>query len=144
MEPKEDVKADLITIAGGMDLEVTHLDGSKELVRVRQIPATKIERFMTKLSDEALSVAIYCDKESSNGWVDSLTHESVNEICEKGLALNETFLGAWCRRRAKWIEMMNVGVIADLQKRLTNLNETLASVSSAPASPITTDSPQKR
>jgi len=141
---EQKAKQDLITVAGGVDLEVTHQDGSKEMVRVRQIPATKIERFMTKLSDEALSVAIYCDKESSNGWVDSLTHESVNAICEKGLELNESFLGAWCRRRAKWIEMMNVGVIADLQKRLANLNETLASASSVQSSPITTDSPQNR
>jgi hypothetical protein len=142
-EPKDD-KNDLITIAGGVELEVTHLDGTKETVKVRQIPATKLERFMTKLADESLSVAIYCDKESTNGWVDSLTHESINEVCEKGLEINEPFLAAWCRRRAKWTEMLNVGVIADLQKKLATLNEILHSVSSAQALPTTTDSPQKK
>ncbi len=50
---------DLITIAGGVELEVTHLDGRKETVKVRQIPATKLERFMTRLTDESTSVAIY-------------------------------------------------------------------------------------
>ena len=135
---------DLITIAGGVELEVTHLDGRKETVKVRQIPATKLERFMTRLTDESTSVAIYCDKESANGWVDSLTHESINEVCEKGLEINEPFLAAWCRRRAKWVEMMNVGVIADLQKKLATLNQVLASATSAQSSLTTTDSPQNK
>jgi hypothetical protein len=142
-ETKQEKEA-LITIAGGVDMEVTHLDGRKETVKVRQIPATKLERFMTRLADESTSVAIYCDKESSNGWVDSLSHESINAVCEKGLEINEPFLAAWCRRRAKWTEMMNVGVIADLQKKLETLNTVLASVSSAQASLTTTNSPQEK
>ena len=36
--------------------------------------------------------------------------------------------------------MMNVGVIADLQKKLNTLSEALVSVSSAARLPITTDS----
>jgi hypothetical protein len=132
----------MVTISGGVEMIVTHLDGSKETVKVRQIPATKIETFMSKLVDESTSVSIYCDKPQE--WADTLTQQSIDDICEKGFEINESFLNAWCRRRAKWTEMLNVGVIADLQKKLTALNDLLASVSSAQKLPITIDLPQKK
>jgi hypothetical protein len=119
----------IITLNGGVELTLTHLDGTKETVKVRQIPATKLEQFMNKIADESVSVAIYCDKPVE--WVDTLTLESINDVCEKGLEINEAFLGKWCSRRAKWTEMLNVGIIADLQRKLQALNEVLASVSSA-------------
>ncbi len=146
VSPSEDdakkASDELITIAGGVELEVTHLDGRKETVKVRQIPATKLEQFMTRLADESISVSIYCDKDVK--WVDSLHHASIDEICEKGLEINKSFLTAWCRRRATWTEMMNVGVIADLQKKIASLNDLLVSLGSAPKSLTTTDSAQER
>jgi hypothetical protein len=135
-------KEDIITIAGGVEIEVTHLDGTIESVKVRQIPATRLEEFMTRLADESTSVRIYCDKE--DGWADTLTHESVSDICNKGYEINESFLNAWCLRRAKWTEMMNVGIIADLQKKLASLNEALASVSSSQKSRTGTDLPPRK
>jgi len=141
-DPELTERNNIITIAGGIHMEVQHIDGTKETVKVRQIPATKLETFMTKLADEATSVSIYCDKPTE--WVDTLTQESMNEICEKGLEINESFLNAWCRRRAKWTEMMNVGVIAEMQTKLDALNAILASVTSAQKLPIITASDQKR
>jgi hypothetical protein len=132
----------MVTIAGGVELEVTHIDGKKETVKVRQIPATKLEEFMTHLADEATSLRIYCDKPSE--WADTLTHDSINAICDKGHEINSPFLEAWCRRRARWTEMTNVGVIAELQKKMAALTEILHSVASAQQSPTTTDSPQKK
>jgi hypothetical protein len=141
-DPELTERNKIITIAGGIHLEVQHIDGTKETVKVRQIPATKLETFMTKLTDEANSVSIYCDRDTD--WVDTLTQESVNQICEKGLEINESFLNAWCRRRAKWTEMMNVGVISELQTKLDALNAILASVTSAQKLPIITASAQKK
>jgi hypothetical protein len=132
----------MMTIAGGVEITARHLDGSSEQVKVRQIPATKLETFMTKVADEATSVSIYCDKPLE--WVDSLDHKSITEICDKGLEINRDFLNAWCRRRAEWTEMLNVGVIADLQRKLEALNEILASVSSAQKLPTTTGSLRKK
>jgi hypothetical protein len=132
----------MVTIAGGVEMEVTHLDGSKETIKVRQIPATKIEEFMTRLADESVALRIYCDKPTE--WADTLTHDSINDICEKGLEINSPFLAAWCRRRAKWTEMTNVGVIAELQNKLAALTELLQSVASAQKSPTTTDLPRKK
>ena len=139
---REKERERMITIAGGVEITVKHVDGSSETVKVRQIPATKLEAFMTRLADEANSISIYCDKPLE--WVDTLTHQSINDICEKGLEINEPFLVAWCRRRAKWMEMMNVGVIADLQRKVATLSEVLDSVNSARKSPTTTTSPQTR
>lgn len=144
-EPKlEIVKAqtDIVTVNGGVEIEVTHIDGSKETVKVRQIPATKLEEFMTHLADEATALRIYCGKDDK--WIDSLTLESVDAISEKGMEINQSFLAAWCRRRAKWLEMTNVGVISELQRKLDALQSVLQSVSSAQKSPTTTDSPQKK
>ena len=75
-------QANIITIAGGVHMEVTHIDGSRETIKVRQIPATKIEAFMQKLSDESFSASIYCGKPQS--WIDTLTQDSLNEVIEKG------------------------------------------------------------
>jgi hypothetical protein len=132
----------IMTLNGGVEITVNRTDGTQETVKVRQIPATKLEEFMAKLADESTSVSIYCDRPVE--WVDSLSQQSINDICEKGLEINESFLNAWCRRRAKWTEMLNVGVISDLQKKLEALNAILLSVSSAQKSPIYTGLPQKK
>jgi len=137
--PKDDA---LITVAGGEEMEVTHLDGTKESVKVRQIPATKLQTFMQKLGDEATSVAIYCDKDLK--WVDTLDLSSVNAVVEKGNEINAPFLNAWLRRQAKWREMMSVGAIADLQKKVQVLTELLQSGNFAPQSPTDTNSAPKK
>lgn len=132
----------MVTVTGGVELEVEHLDGSKEKIKVRQIPVTKLEEFMTHLSDESVALRIYCDKPVE--WVDTLTHDSVSAVTEKGLELNQSFLAAWCRRRAKWLEMTNVGVVAELQQKLDALSQVLQSVASAQKSPTTMDLPLKK
>src|SRR6202008_3376798 len=93
---------ELITIAGGVELEVTHKDGSKETVKVREIPATKIQlfTFATGWGKEAEQVAIYCDKPVE--WTDTLTIASFNAIADKGLEINFDFFEAWHVRQAKW------------------------------------------
>jgi|SRR5215472_2566071 len=129
----------LITIAGGEEIIVTFLNGSVATVKVRQIPVTKLESFMTRIVDEANQISILCDKPYE--WGDTLTLASANEIIEKGMEINKDFLNAWCRRRAKWMEMMNTGVVADLQRKLDALQQVLGSVVSAPKSPLSTNSP---
>jgi|SRR5215471_1778891 len=132
----------VIIINGGVEMQVIHNDGTKELVKVRHIPATKLEQFMTKIADESTSVSIFCDKPLE--WVDSLSQESFTEVVEKGIEINRKFLGKWCSRRAMWTEMLNVGIIADLQRKIAALNEVLGSFSSAQKLHTSTDSPQSK
>lgn len=135
-------KEELVTIAGGVDIPITHINGTKETVKVRQIPATKISEFASKLGDESFSISIYCDKPIE--WVDTLDVASMNAIADKGMELNHPFLNAWFRRRAKWTEVTQQGAIAELQSRVETLLQALQSGSYARQSPTTTNSHPRR
>ena len=105
MESQTDVaearaNEELITIAGGVELEITYADGNKETVRVRQIPISRLNNFISTMGDEAEAIALYCDKPRE--WGDTLTLESASAILDKGQEINLPFLVAWFRRQAKW------------------------------------------
>jgi hypothetical protein len=95
---------ELITIAGGVDLEVAYRDNrSREIIKVRQIPISKIQEFMLTLGNESRTIEIYCDK--PEGWGDTLSMESASEIADKGQEINLPFFDAWWKRQAKWRKM---------------------------------------
>jgi hypothetical protein len=136
--------SEIITIAGGVEMEVTHADGSKERVKVRQIPISKIQQFVVALSDEASAIELYCDKPlpkepNQPRWADTLTFESAAAILDEGLKLNSFFLEGWFRRQAKWRELQAQGAIAELEKKIESMIAASRSASSQPQSPITTD-----
>jgi len=110
MASESDNAADeLITVAGGVELEVKFQsdNGTErfEMVKVRQIPISKIPTFLLAMGDEAATIELYCDK--PKGWADTLSVESANEIADKGQELNLPFLNAWWRRQAKWRKMQS-------------------------------------
>jgi hypothetical protein len=135
-------QSEIVTIEGGVELEIKYKNGSKETVKIRQIPATKISDFAQRLGDEAFSVSIYCDKPME--WVDSLSYDSLNAIAEKGMEINLPFLNGWFHRRAKWNEATAVGAIAELKRKVETMMEVLQSGNFAPRSPTTTDSLLRR
>ncbi len=141
-DKKQAEEAEIITIAGGVDMEVTHTDGSKETVKVRQVPATKISEFASRLGDESYSISVYCDKPVK--WVDTLNFDSMNAVADKGMEINLPFLNAWFRRRAKWSEVTNQGALAELQRKVETLAQALQSGNFVPQSPTTTSSPPKK
>ena len=117
-EQKEQEKAaqELITIAGGVDLEVAYQDnGRKEVVKVRQIPISKIQNFIFALANEAETIELYCDR--PKGWADTLTIESASAIADKGQELNRPFFAAWFRRQMKWRESQQPGTITDTREQ---------------------------
>ncbi len=126
----------LATVPREVELEVTHLDGSKETVKVRQIPISKFQDYVNTLLDEAASIALYCDKKKD--WADTLAFESANAIAEKGQEINLPFYAAWFRRQAKWRDSQNQGAIAEMQKQFDEAIKALHSASSAQPSPTTT------
>jgi hypothetical protein len=128
---------ELITISGGVELEVTHLDGSKETVKVRQIPISQIQKFALAMGNEAELIALYCDKPKD--WTDSLKLESANAVADKGQEINLPFFAAWYRRQAKWRESQTPGAIKELEKKLTELIVASRLPNSAQPSPTTTD-----
>jgi hypothetical protein len=138
MSDEQKVREELVTIAGGVELEVTYQNnGEKETVKVRQIPVSKIQNFIMALANEAEAIELYCDK--PKGWADTLSIESASAIADKGQELNLPFFGAWFRRQAKWRESQQQGAIAELEKKVEELITKSASASSAPQLPITTN-----
>jgi hypothetical protein len=127
---------DKIRTVAPVEIEVTQLDGSKETVKVRQIPLSKIQQFVVCLSEEAGAIALYCDRPKE--WADTLTPESANTVLDKGQELNLPFLSAWFRRQAKWRESQAVGVTADLEKKIQEIIAVSLAVNSQQQSPTAT------
>jgi hypothetical protein len=102
---------ELITVAGGIDLTVNFQNGNgSEVVKVRQIPISKLQEYLNGLGDEAKTIELYCDK--PKGWADTLTLESATQIADKGQGLNSPFVEAWWKRQAIWREIQMPWVAA--------------------------------
>lgn len=109
--PMDKATEELITVAGGVEVEVAFQNnGSKETVKVRQIPISKLQEYLNTLGNEAKTIELYCDK--PQGWADTLTLESANRIADKGQELNGPFIEAWWKRQAKWREIQKPWVAA--------------------------------
>jgi hypothetical protein len=140
-EQQQKEHEELITVTGGVELEVAYQNnGEKEIVKVRQIPVSKIGNFIMALANEAEAIELYCDK--PKGWADTLKIESASAIADKGQEINLPFFVAWFRRQAKWRDSQQTGAIAEVEKKLQALSS--VSAASAQQSPTTTDSPQNR
>lgn len=136
MDEQDNTTEELVTIAGGVDMEVDYSNnGSKETIRVMQIPISKISAFLTAWGDEGALIELYCDK--PKGWADTLALQSASAIADKGQELNLPFLGAWLKRQAKWREVQAQGMTQEEKARLKLMTES-RSDSSPPVSPITT------
>jgi hypothetical protein len=139
-EQTEKQKQELITIAGGVEMEVSFQNnGDKETVKVRQIPISKIQNFIFAMSNEADAIEVYCDK--PKGWADTLSIESASAVADKGQELNLPFFAAWFRRQMKWREsQQQPGTISEGREPTPAAAQStsLASGSSVPQSPTTT------
>jgi hypothetical protein len=131
-----DAKSELITIAGGVEVEVAFgNNGSKEKVKVRQIPISRLQDFLVAMGNEGALIEIYCDK--PEGWADTLTIESANLIADKGQEINLPFLSAWWQRQAKWRKIQAQAGNEEFDKRVMQLIESRLG-NSPPRSPTTT------
>jgi hypothetical protein len=105
----EEQTDEVVTVAGGVEMEVHFQNnGTSELVKVRQIPISKVQDFLMTMGNEAHSIEIYCEK--PKGWADTLTLESATAIADLGQKLNRPFLRAWWRRQARWREMQKAWI----------------------------------
>jgi|SRR5581483_8383162 len=132
---------DLITVNGGIDgIEVEHRDGSKEIVKVLEIPIRNLGEFAKALGlgDELAQVEIYCDK--PKGWGETLTNTSANQILNEGQRVNLPFFEDWCRRQFRWMESQKPGALRELEKTLTDAIAVSSRSGNSPQpSPITTN-----
>ncbi len=95
-------------ILGGVVVEALFRDGTKEEVKVRQLPIRLLaDQWARSQGDEAKLVELYCDK--PEGWDDNLLPESHVEIIDIGSELNRPMFARWTEsRRAEISEMKAV------------------------------------
>jgi hypothetical protein len=134
--PTEEKSNELITIAGGVEFEAAYRNnGTKESVKIRQIPISKVHEFLVAMTNEAQMVELYCDKPS--GWGDTLTLESASAILDKGQEINLPFFAAWWKRQANWRKIQSQDATTDIEKKIDHLVESRLG-NLLPQSPSTT------
>ncbi len=99
----------MITVLGGVEIEVEHRDGSKETVLVRQLPVKDMQRFWSGLNNEAASIELVCER--PEGWHEKLKPESYQALADKAQEINLPFFRPWVRRQIRWQEAASPGVI---------------------------------
>ena len=112
----------ITTLLGGQEINVTHLDGTTETVKVRQLPIKDMPRYMACFEDEEKTVELFCAKPS--GWAETLTRESFEEIITTGEALNLDFLERHAKRsqarREKVMPGLTEKIMSAAMSRLPN------------------------
>jgi hypothetical protein len=103
------------TLLGGMDAVVTLLDGSSVTVRIRQLPVKLFPRLLEAQDDESKLVELLCDQ--AEGWADTLTVESFEQIVTLGEGLNSDFFSRWVRRRLERQERLIPGITEKISAR---------------------------
>jgi hypothetical protein len=60
MDEQTKQEQELITIAGGVEMEVAYnKNGASEIVKVRQIPISKMQSFVLAMGNEAKTIEMY-------------------------------------------------------------------------------------
>jgi hypothetical protein len=85
------------TLLGTQEVEVMHLDGVKEQIKVRQLPIRCYPAYLEAQDDELKQIELLAGR--APGWAESLTIVSVEAILAAGDRLNADFFGRWLRRR---------------------------------------------
>ena len=96
-------KATLIAL-GGQELEATHSDGQTERVTVRLLKIAELPRYFELAENETALAAFVCSREAD--WPESLTAESLLDICDAAHELNFTNARRWAERRARQTEAL--------------------------------------
>lgn len=122
-----------LTIAfGGVELNVAHLDGRCELVKVRLLPIALYPLFFSVLNTELRLAELLCSQ--PEGWADSLHPEALMDIVEKGTDLNFTPARRWAERRTKLEEAS-----APLAERMAGVAKAISASSALTAASLSAD-----
>lgn len=86
----------LTILNGGVEIDVTRIDGSKERAKVRQLPLRLIPQWTQELMNEPKLVELYVERDQA--WVDSIIIEDQERILELGGQLNYPIFDRWTAR----------------------------------------------
>jgi hypothetical protein len=97
-------------ILGGVAVTVRLLNGSEDLVFVREMTPRLMPGYLDRIEDEAAMIEFVCDK--PKGWADTLTWESIALLCAEIDRVNAPFFGPWLQRRVARLGVLNNAVPA--------------------------------
>jgi hypothetical protein len=86
-------------ISGGIDLAVHTNAGAEETVTVRLLKIREFPDYLRLVDQEERLAEFLCDK--SEGWAETLTVDSLLDICEQGHGINFKNACRWGERRAQ-------------------------------------------
>jgi hypothetical protein len=101
---------------GGKQLVAYHLDGTQEIVDLKQLPVRLLPQYLATIDDEASRLEMILGKPA--GWADTITSDSHVELLEAGEGLNSDSFSAWLRRRVQRQEQLVPGSSGELGKQL--------------------------
>jgi hypothetical protein len=128
----------LIILNGGVETAATLRSGSKQTVKVRQLPVRLLPLWADLQGDEPALVELYCEQES--GWADTLEIESYEAIVALGEELNRPTFDRWTTR-------LNTSTglsLAALDRAKAANSKALASAKALLGSAPSVDTPQPR
>jgi hypothetical protein len=106
----------MATLMGGKQLVAYHLDGTQEIVDLKQLPVRLLPQYLATIDDEASRLEMILGKPA--GWADTITSDSHVELLEAGEGLNSDSFSAWLRRRVQRQEQLVPGSSGELGKQL--------------------------
>jgi hypothetical protein len=112
----------MATLMGGKQIVAYHLDGTQEIVTLRQLPVRALPQYLATIDDEAARLELLADKPA--GWADKIKPDSHVELLEAGEGLNSDSFSAWLRRRVQRQEQLVPGSSGELGKQLLSASPT--------------------
>lgn len=100
----------LETALGGVEIEVGNLDGTKETIKVRQLPVKDYKSALNALAIEVDFLALVCDRNPV--WVEGLHPRSYTILALEAERQNVDFFD-WSVRQTRRIEMLMPGHLAN-------------------------------
>lgn len=108
------------TLFSGRTVEVLHLDGSKETIKVRQILIGQYPKAYGLMDDEfALTAYCCCDPEDDSAvkdvaWLTTLRPESYEQLQAAAREVNEKGFFSYASRQRKAVQEANAQMFANM------------------------------
>lgn len=115
------------TLFAGIDFGVTHIDGTTETVKIRQLPIRDFQALQVAAcnNDERAMAEVYTGRDKA--WFDTLTIESQTALIQAGDKVNESFFYAWLQRLGARREAQMPGITEKICAGvMTSLNSALS------------------
>lgn len=114
----ETPKYPMATLQGGVDYEAVKRDGTKEQVKILQLPIKLMPQYGAALTNEPALVELLCNRPKD--WSDGLTNECFEHIVVTGREIHKDFFACFQQRQREAIELLNPGVTEEVIKAMVS------------------------